>query len=182
MESVTRTFFDTNIFIYAEDARDPSKQRTAQTLLIDHISNAECVISTQVINEFCAVSLRKMGLSAKVVRQRVLMLKRLPTVVVTTDLAVAAIELSDTHSLSYWDALMVAAAKVGSCDVMLSEDMQHGAFIGGVRIRNPFVSEARETPARYRRATEVSKEPPKKARSATQRSRAKRAQHPRKGQ
>ncbi|HUO85631.1 MAG TPA: VapC toxin family PIN domain ribonuclease, partial [Thermoanaerobaculia bacterium] len=53
-------------------------------------------------------------------------------------LILSAIDLHRLHSLSFWDALIVRAAVLAGCSVLLSEDFQHGEMIDGVRIENPF--------------------------------------------
>ena len=55
-------------------------------------------------------------------------------------LVLDAITISATAVLSYWDGLILAAARVAGCDVVLTEDLPHGSTIAGVRIENPFVS------------------------------------------
>lgn len=51
------------------------------------------------------------------------------------------------HRLSWWDALVVAAAREQGCAVLLTEDLQDGALIDGVRIRNPFTYSVQEASA-----------------------------------
>ncbi len=65
-------------------------------------------------------------------------LSELPVVRVDAQLVRDAIQLSRRTQLAYWDALIVAAARSGGCEVLLSEDLSHGATIAGVRIENPF--------------------------------------------
>ena len=50
-----------------------------------------------------------------------------------------AFSVADRFSLSFWDALIVSAAQVARCDVLLSEDLQAGAEIDGVTVVDPFV-------------------------------------------
>jgi predicted nucleic acid-binding protein len=42
------------------------------------------------------------------------------------------------HGISFWDALIVKAAKQAACGVLLSEDLQHGWTVDGLKIENPF--------------------------------------------
>lgn len=49
-----------------------------------------------------------------------------------------ALDLHALHSISYWDALIVQAARQSGCAQLLTENLQAGAVIGGVRIVNPF--------------------------------------------
>jgi predicted nucleic acid-binding protein len=57
---------------------------------------------------------------------------------VDLDLILAAIDLSRLHSFSFWDALIVRAAAAAGCGLLLSEDLQHGQVVDGVRIEDPF--------------------------------------------
>jgi predicted nucleic acid-binding protein len=56
------------------------------------------------------------------------------------DDVIAAIELHRLHRISFWDAMIVHAARLAATDVIYSEDMQHGAMLAGVRIENPFLA------------------------------------------
>ena len=58
----------------------------------------------------------------------------------TAELMAGALDLHVLHGLAFYDALILQAAIVSGCQQLLSEDMQHGATFGGVRIVNPFVT------------------------------------------
>ncbi len=62
-------------------------------------------------------------------------------VTTSADLITGALDLHVLRSLSFYDALIVQTAIVGGCERVLSEDMQHGAVLGGVRIENPFATQ-----------------------------------------
>jgi predicted nucleic acid-binding protein len=53
---------------------------------------------------------------------------------------IAAIELHRLHRISFWDAMIVHAARLAGADVLYSEDLQHGAVLAGVRVNNPFLA------------------------------------------
>jgi predicted nucleic acid-binding protein len=55
---------------------------------------------------------------------------------------IAAIELHRLSHISFWDAMIVHAARVAGAEVLYTEDLQHGAVIGGVPVINPFIHEA----------------------------------------
>ena len=61
------------------------------------------------------------------------------TVPHTADLILRGISLHQEHSLSFWDALIIQAAIDARCDVLLSEDMQHGRRFGELEVLNPFI-------------------------------------------
>lgn len=133
-----RRFLDTNVLLYADDADAETKQQRAREILADSLRSGTGVISTQVLQEFFAVSTRKMGVDLEVARRKVELMGTMDLVQVDLDLILAAIDLSRLHSFSFWDGLIVRAAATAGCQVLLSEDLQHDRVIDGVRIENPF--------------------------------------------
>jgi predicted nucleic acid-binding protein len=133
-----RRFIDTNILVYADDAFDPRKQQLALELLVDLRARQEAVLSTQVLQEYFVTATRKLGLEAHFARQRVTQFGRFELIQPTLDMLLAAMDLQQNHSLSFWDALIVQTASAARCGVLYSEDMQAGARIGNVLIVNPF--------------------------------------------
>ena len=136
--SVARRFIDTNILVYADDAFDPRKQQLALDLLVDLRTRQEAVLSTQVLQEYFVTATRKLGLEAYFARQRVTQFGRFELIQPTLVMLLAAMDLQQNHSLSFWDALIVQNASAARCGVLYSEDMQAGARIGNVLIVNPF--------------------------------------------
>lgn len=133
------SFVDTNILVYAVDRSEPRKSTIAAALLEERA--AELVLSAQVLSEFYAVSTRRLPipLSEEAAAALVEELARLPTVAVDLNLVRDGIRWSREAQLSYWDGLILAAARRGGCHTLLTEDLSHGATIAGVRIENPFV-------------------------------------------
>ena len=136
--SVARRFIDTNILVYADDAFDPRKQQLALDLLVHLRTRQEAVLSTQVLQEYFVTATRQLGLEAHVARQRVTQFGRFELIQPTLAMLLAAMDLQQNHSLSFWDALIVQTASAARCHVLYSEDMQAGARIGDVLIVNPF--------------------------------------------
>lgn len=147
---MTRSFIDTNVLVYADAGDAPAKQPIAAALVAQHLREGSGVISTQVLNEFTNAARRKLGLPADVVRQRIRLFSRFETVQPSAESILEALDLHLLHGLSFWDALIVQAARQSGCVQLLTEDLQAGAQIAGVRIVNPF--EAAPTPARKRGA------------------------------
>ena len=56
----------------------------------------------------------------------------------TLDLVFSALDIKAAYRLSYWDSAIVAAAQALGCEVLYSEDMNHGQVIDSVTISNPF--------------------------------------------
>ena len=137
-DSVARRFIDTNILVDADDAFDPRKQQLALDLLVDLRARQEAVLLTQVLQDYFVTTTRKLGLEAHIARQRVTQFGRFELIQPTRAMLLAAIDLQQNHSLSFWDALDVQTASKARCGVLYSEDLQAGARIGNVIIVNPF--------------------------------------------
>ncbi len=134
-----RSLLDTNILVYADAADDPTRQRRAIELIKALRSTGEAVLSTQVLQEYVNVALRKLRLPQALIRERLAFYRRFDTVPASADLIAGALDLHVLYSLSFYDALIVQAAVVSGCQRVLSEDMQHGATYRGVQIENPFL-------------------------------------------
>jgi predicted nucleic acid-binding protein len=135
------TLIDTNILIYAfsADMADP-RSAAAKSVMNHAASTGSYCVSLQVLSEFSAFFLNKAAprLAPARVKQALGHIRALCRVLSadsgTVDLALDAVE---RHSMSFWDALIWGVAKENGVEVILSEDMQDGQVIEGVRIRNP---------------------------------------------
>lgn len=105
---------------------------------MDLRARQEAVLSTQVLQEYFVTATRKLGLEAHFARQRVMQFGRFEVIQPTLDMLLAAMDLQQNHSLSFWDVLIVQMASAARCSVLYSEDKQAGARIGKVLIVNPF--------------------------------------------
>lgn len=132
-----RAFVDTNVLVYAVDEADPTKQRIARTLLAQ---TTELVVSAQVLGEFYVTVTRKLAVvvAADTAGELVNKLVRLPCVAVDGQLVQRALVASQRWQLSYWDALVLEAARQAGCVRVLTEDLTDGAVYDGLRIENPF--------------------------------------------
>ncbi len=134
-----RVFIDTNVIVYADDLDAEAKREQAQAILHQVFIDGSGVVSTQVLQEFFVAATRKLGVAPEIARRKVELLARLDVVGVQPSLILDAIDLHRLHSLSFWDALIVQAAAASGCTRLLTEDLQSGRNIAGVRIENPFV-------------------------------------------
>jgi predicted nucleic acid-binding protein len=136
-----RTFLDTNVLVYAADEGDPDKRDVARAILRGD-APGQLVISTQVLGEFYVVVTRKLArpMSESDAAAAVDALAKLPTVITDVELVRSGIAVSREGRLSFRDGLILAAAAAGRCERLLTEDLSHGATIGGVRIESPFVA------------------------------------------
>ena len=134
-------FVDTNVLIYAVSPRleDVGKQRIAEELLIREAGNL--AISVQVLGEFYVQVTRTSRPGALNHNQAVAMienLKRYHVQPLTLETVSRALQYRTRFSLSYWDCLILASAKLSECDALYSEDMSDGQNYDGIRVINPF--------------------------------------------
>ena len=140
-------FVDTNVFVYREDDADAAKQVRADAWLSLLFKRRQGRVSFQVMQELYSVLTRKLGhFDLAVARQIVRELGAWRPVTPDVPLLERSWLLQEHFSLSWWDALIVAAARASNCRVLLTEDLQHDQVIDGVRVINPFRSPER-TPA-----------------------------------
>jgi predicted nucleic acid-binding protein len=137
--SGTRTFLDTNILVYADDAANPLKQSKAIDLITAHRSLRTGVLSLQVLQEYFVTVTRKLKLDPGIARDQVEYFLGFNLAIPVAEDILAAIDMHRLHGFSFWDALVLRMAKQTGCRVLLSEDMQHGQDFDGVKIVNPFL-------------------------------------------
>lgn len=133
-----KAFFDTNILLYLYGGGDPAKQAKAAELFNTQTRTARAVVSTQVVQEFYAVATRKLGMARDVAGSIVRNLLNLPLIVIDADSILTALAIEDRYRISFWDALIVAAAEAGGAQVLYTEDLSDGQQYGQVVARNPF--------------------------------------------
>lgn len=128
-------FADTNIIVYAV-GKDSPQQTIARRIIADGVT-----VSTQVVNETVNVLARKQNVSLSIAHEVAESLLDLCEVTaVDTDTIRKAIDLAKRYALSHWDSLIVASALLAGCDILYSEDMQHGqVFDGRLKVVNPFL-------------------------------------------
>ncbi len=137
--SPPRTFFDTNVLVYTDDSSNLVKQKRALEVLLEHRQMQTGAVSLQVLQEYFVTVTRKYGLDPGTARQKVKLFAEFDIVEPIMADVLAAIDLHRLHNLSYWDALVIHCARSAGCRQLLSEDMQQGQVIDGVRIVNPFI-------------------------------------------
>ena len=147
-----RSFIDTNVLIYADDPEASGKQAVALSVIAEHLRAGIGVISTQVLHEFVNAATRKLALPLDVIRSRVRLYSRFDVATASVAAVLEALELRTLHQVSYWDALILQAARDSGCTRLLTEDMQAGAMIGGVHVVNPFATPAAPATARTAKA------------------------------
>ena len=133
-----RSFFDTNVLVYADDKSAPAKQHRALELVAEHRRTGSGVVSLQVLQEYFVTITRKLHVDARVARRKVELLAEFDVAAPDVGDILAAIDLHRLHGFSFWDALVLRAAKQAGCSFLLSEDFQDAREVDGIRIVNPF--------------------------------------------
>jgi predicted nucleic acid-binding protein len=130
------TFVDSNVILYL--FTDDNKRKE----FVKKILSGGYAISTQVVNENVNVCLRKLRLSKEEAYAHGKNLINVFTVFnISISTIASAFDLSSSYKFSYWDSLIVASALENVCDILLSEDMQHGLLVEGkLKTQNPFLS------------------------------------------
>jgi predicted nucleic acid-binding protein len=137
---VARVFVDTNILLYSISKSEPEKQAISSRFLEATIRSGNGFVSPQVLHEFSVNALKKAGAPPATVVGMLSYFEQLnlvPTDFKSVQRALAIIELA---SLSFWDACILSSAIDANCEQLISEDLNHGQVIGGVRIVNPFLA------------------------------------------
>ena len=135
-------FVDTNVLVYRHDTTDPSKQSRADAWVGLVARNRAGRLSFQVLQELYAVLTRKAipTVPASTAQAIVSELTAWRPIPIDLTILERAWLLEARYSLSWWDALIVAAAQACRCEVLLTEDLQHDQVFGAVRVVNPFAS------------------------------------------
>jgi predicted nucleic acid-binding protein len=140
--NAARHFLDTNIFVYTFDLQAPDKAKRAENLIAEALATGVGMISFQVAQEFVAVArkpFRSPMSFGQIERYWQTTLRPLLSVHSSPGLFIRALDLARRDQLSWYDSLIVSAALQGDCEVLYSEDMQHGRRFGDMVIQNPFL-------------------------------------------
>lgn len=136
-------FVDTNVLVYARDPDHAEKQEQALAWMGHLWASGEGRISAQVLNEYYVTVTRRLtpGLSHDEARADIEDLLAWDPQPVDAHLIQQAFEITDAAQLSHWDSLIVASAQRAGCEYLLTEDLNDGQLIGGVRVISPFTAE-----------------------------------------
>ena len=133
-------FVDTNVLLYAVGALVEERDKRAAARAI--LERDDLVLSTQVLQEFYVQATRATRpdrLAHEKAAELVESLTRYPVVETSVSLVRQALATAARWRISYWDAAVVEAARIGRCPTVLSEDLQSGMNFAGVTVRDPFV-------------------------------------------
>jgi predicted nucleic acid-binding protein len=132
---------DTNVLLYTLDAADPVKHATALRWRDALWGKKAGRLSWQVLNEFYSNAVRKLRAPEAVARDLVESYAQWPVTAFSQPLIERAWHWMDRAGISYWDALILAAAERSGCRRLLSEDFSHARKYGSVQIVNPFLAD-----------------------------------------
>lgn len=133
-----KIFVDTNVWVYAQNNLEKTKQKKCREMLTLLAQKDQLVISTQVIQEYYNVATSKLGLDKLFVKQTLTLMNVYETIIIQPIQILNAIDIQILHQLSFWDSLIISAAKSANCTILLTEDLSDGQVIGGVEIKSPF--------------------------------------------
>ena len=141
MSAPDKCFIDTNVVVYASDRHEPHKRETARQILRRGIKDENIVLSPQVLSEFFVVVTKKIKepLAPEEAMEVIQALSVIPAVDMDCLLVEKGITIHMQHSISYWDALIVAAAERAQCSILLTEDLKMGEIYNKVTAHNPFL-------------------------------------------
>jgi predicted nucleic acid-binding protein len=136
---IDKTFLDTNVLIYAHDKDAKAKHHAAKNILQELWGERTGMLSTQVLQEFYVNVTRKIAHPLSREAARMVVSTYTIWCIDTTSAEIShAFRIEDESRIGFWDALIVASAVKGGATRILSEDLNAGQTISGVRVENPF--------------------------------------------
>jgi len=131
-----KAFLDSNVLVYLYSEDEPEKQDIVNNIL----DKFECIISTQTLNEFCNVCIKKLKKTVSEIKESLVEIKGSCRLEIVDDSIIEqALLLHQKYFYSYFDSLMLSSALRYDCVIIYSEDMQNGQIIENtLKIVNPF--------------------------------------------
>jgi predicted nucleic acid-binding protein len=145
------TFVDANVLVYSQDPRDPLKKARAEEWLERLWQQRTGRTSVQVLSEFYTVATRKLAprMPSEVAWEEAARYFAWSPRAIDVTLIARARDIERRYGISWWDSMVVAAAQLQDCIVLLTEDLQDGMAFGTLAVRSPFSSVVEEPPAEY---------------------------------
>jgi predicted nucleic acid-binding protein len=134
-----KVFIDTNVFIYLYSEDETEKQKIAQKA----VDKYECIISTQVLNEFSNICIKKLYKKPEEVELAIdEMINQCTVLTLKKEEIKQALNIHKKFGYNYYDCLMIVSALNSNCDYLLTEDLADGQIIEGkLTIINIFLKE-----------------------------------------
>ncbi len=136
---MSKIFLDTNFLVYTIDNHDPAKKKLSRLILEKIINENTPVISTQVIQELFVTLTKKLDIEPLLAKNIIHSFEHLEIVCISMNIIKEAIDCSTVNKLSFWDSLIICAAENAKCELLYTEDLNHGQIIRGIKIVNPFL-------------------------------------------
>lgn len=133
-----KVFLDTNVIIYANDERNKIKQDKALQLVTNLMKTNSGTISTQVLQEYASVALRKLHQRHEIIIRQIKLLESFEIVRQSPDMIRRALEIMQSYKIGFWDSCIISNAEFANCSVIYSEDLNQGQYYSGIKIVNPF--------------------------------------------
>ncbi len=133
-----KIFIDTSIIVYANDKKDTDKQHRAIEIIKTQMNQGNGVISTQVLQEYAFVAIRKLRQSHNVVLRQLKLLETFEVINQTSIQIRRAVEIMHSYQINFWDACIISNAEHAECSIIYSEDLNTGQFYSGIQLINPF--------------------------------------------
>ncbi len=131
--------FDTNILVYATAVGPDAKTRRARDVIARAMRIGSGVLLLQTLAEFSSVAIRKAGIPIDEIRATIDAWRTvLPVQAADDDDLAVALDAVKAHRLGFWDAMLWASARRAGVRHLLTEDLQDGFVLQGVRFINPF--------------------------------------------
>jgi len=134
-----KIFLDTNILVYALDNKNPRKRDIAREVLRKLSKSKSATLSTQILQEYFVVATKKLGIEPLVAKKLINLFQNFEIIVPDLTLINTAIDTLILNKLSFWDSMVIVAAAQANCSAILTEDLNNGQIINGVKIVNPFI-------------------------------------------
>ena len=139
---IDKIFIDTNILVYLFDKTERQKQTQAKKIISERLSSSKFFLSVQVINEFINITTKKISFPIPLNKQKEI-IDLLNDIFIIASLSLettlSAIEIKNKYKYSFWDSLIISSAIENKCNILFSEDMQHGSIVEStLTIVNPF--------------------------------------------
>ena len=133
-------FVDTNVLVYLRDASERTKQKRAEQWITRLWKKRSGRLSAQVLSEYYVTVTVKLdpGLTPDRARQDIRDLLAWRPIPLDANVFEGAWVVQDRFGFSWWDALIVAAARASGCKYLLTEDLQEGQDLDGIEVISPF--------------------------------------------
>ena len=134
-----KNFIDTNIFLYAHLDNEFEKHNKAKFLFENTLIGQKVIISVQIVNEFYSAMSKYKYSHDEIVKFVSEISAKTNIQNISFDTSNKAFYIKDKYQYSWWDSLVLASALESGCEIIYSEDMQHGQIIENtLKIANPF--------------------------------------------